>query len=53
LGNSYTDNILKELTKLKFNLELEYGSRRSKGEDLESLQKELNEKYTKNLWRIL
>lgn len=50
---SYTENILKELTKLKFDLEFKFAMGIKNGKDREFLIKELNTEYTNKLWRIL
>ena len=53
MENNYTDNILKELTKLKYDLEFKFTIGIKNGKDRELLIKELNAEYTNKLWRIL
>ena len=53
MENNYTDNILKELTKLKFDLEFKFSIGIKNGKDRELLIKELSAEYTNKLWRIL
>ena len=53
MENVHTDNILKELTKLKFNLEFKFAMGIKNGKYRELLIKELNAEYTNKLWRIL